>query len=66
VGQNVEEYLLNTDSEYDTVKIPLTTAGKNITVELSDFIRLREVYGRQLHLLKLEELLMHRGVCLSN
>jgi hypothetical protein len=66
VGQDVEEFLLNTDSRYDTVRIPLTTAGKNITVNLTDFIRLRDLYGRQMHLLRLEDLLLHRGVGMSN
>lgn len=66
VGQDVEEYLLNTDSRYDNVKVPLTMAGKSITIGLSDFIQLKEVYSRQLYLLKLEELLMHRGISLSN
>jgi hypothetical protein len=62
VEQDVEHYLLNTDAAYDTVKIPLTTAGKTITLELADFIQLRELYGRQLYLLKLEDLLLHRGI----
>jgi hypothetical protein len=65
VGQNVEEFLLSTDSCYDNVKIPLTSAGKSVTVELCDFIALREVYNHQMYQLKLEELLSHRGVCLS-
>jgi hypothetical protein len=66
VGQDVEEFLLNTDSRYDTVRIPLTTAGKNITVNLTDFIRLRDLYSRQMYLLRLEDLLLHRGVGMSN
>ena len=65
VGQDVEEFLLSTDSCYDTVRVPLTTAGKSLTLELGDFIRLREAYGRQLYLLKLEDLLLHRGITLS-
>lgn len=65
VGQNVEEFLLNTDSCYDSVKIPLTTAGKSLTVELADFIRLREAYSRQMYLLKLEDLLLYRGIAMA-
>ena len=61
----MEEYLLSTDSNFDTVKIPLTTTGKVITVELTDFIRLREIYGAQMYQLKLEDLLLHRGISLS-
>lgn len=62
VGQNPEEYLLSTDSRYDTVKIPMTMAGRTITLDLSDFLHLREVYSHQHYLLKLEDLLLHRGI----
>lgn len=65
VGQDVEEYLLNTDSRYDTVKIPLTMAGKSVTVGLADFISLKEAYQHQMYLLKLEDLLLHRGISIS-
>lgn len=66
VEQDVEEYLLSTDSRYDSVRIPLTTAGKTVTLDLVDFISLRELYGRQLYLLKLEDVLLHRGIRMSH
>jgi hypothetical protein len=66
VGQDVEAFLLDVDSRFDTVRIPFTTAGKNITVDLTDFIRLREMYGAQMYLLKLEDLLLHRGITLAS
>jgi hypothetical protein len=66
VAQDVEEFLLNIDSRYDSVKIPMTTAGKTLTLDLVDFISLRELYSRQLYLLKLEDLLLHRGIRMTN
>lgn len=62
VGKNIEEYLMSTDSQYDTVRIPLTNSGKTITLDLKEFIGLREAYGRQMFLLKLEDLLMRKGI----
>ena len=61
-GKNVEEYLLNTGCEYDSVKVPLTGCGKCITLSLSTFIRLQEAYSRQMFLLKLEDMLAYRGI----
>jgi hypothetical protein len=65
VGKDVEEHLLNTDSSYDTVRIPLTGCGKVLTLGLLDFIRFREAYGNQMFLFKLEDLLLRKGVQLS-
>lgn len=62
VGKDIEEYLMNTDSQYDTVRVPLTNTGKNITLELREFIALREAYSRQMFLLKLEDLLLRKGI----
>jgi hypothetical protein len=62
VGKNIEEYLLSTDSQYDTIRIPLTGSGKVIILELKEFIRFREIYGHQMFLLKLEDLLMRKGI----
>jgi hypothetical protein len=62
VGQNIEEYLLDVDSRFDTVRIPLTGTGKTITLDLVHFIQLREAYNRQMFLLKLEDLLLHKGI----
>jgi hypothetical protein len=62
IGQDPEKYLLSTDTQYDTVTIPMTMAGKIVTVDLSDFIYLREAYSRQHYLLKLEDILLYRGI----
>jgi hypothetical protein len=62
VGKDIEEYLLSTDSQYDTVRVPLTNSGKTITLDLKEFVSLREAYGRQMFLLKLEDLLMRKGI----
>ena len=62
VGKDIEECLLSTDSQYDTVRVPLTNAGKTVTLDLKDFIGFREAYGRQMFLLKLEDLLMRKGI----
>ena len=62
VGKDVEEYLLNTDSKFDTVRIPLTGCGKSITLDLADFISFREVYAQEMFMLRLEDMLMRQGV----
>jgi hypothetical protein len=64
VGKDVEEYLSNTQGDYDFVKIPLTSTGKTVTLDLIGFIRLKDVYHSQMYLLKLEDMLIHRGVSL--
>jgi hypothetical protein len=62
VGKDVEEYLLNVDAQFDTVRIPLTGSGKIIILDLVDFISFREVYAQEMFLLKLEDLLMRQGI----
>ncbi|HEY0741858.1 MAG TPA: hypothetical protein VGD40_10360 [Chryseosolibacter sp.] len=62
VGKNIEEHLLSTDSVYDTVRIPLTSCGRTTTLDLHQFIRFRKAYGHQMYLLKLEDLLMRKGI----
>ena len=65
VGKDVEEHLLNLDNQYDNVRIPLTGCGKTVTLSLADFISFREAYSRQMFLLKLEDLLMRKGIRLA-
>src|SRR6185436_4850026 len=62
VGKDIEEHLMNTDSQFDTIRVPLTNAGKTVTLDLKDFIQFREAYGRQMFLLKLEDLLLRKGI----
>jgi hypothetical protein len=61
-GKDMEEYMLNLANEYDQVRVPLSGSGKSITLSLSDFVRLRALYGQQMFDLKLEDLLMRRGI----
>jgi hypothetical protein len=56
---------MSTDSSYDQVRIPLTGSGKIVTLDLAEFVRFREAYSRQLFLLKLEDMLVHKGVTLA-
>jgi hypothetical protein len=62
VAQDVETYLLSTDSRYDNVRIPLTSAGASASLSLHEFLALRDVYGEQMFLLKLEDLLLKKGI----
>jgi hypothetical protein len=62
VGKDIEEHLMNTDSRYDTVRVPLTSSGKTVTLDLHQFVRFRNAYGQQMFLLKLEDLLMRKGI----
>lgn len=62
VGKDIEVHLMNTDNQFDTVRVPLTNAGKTVTLGLTDFIQLREAYSRQMFLLKLEDLLLRKGI----
>ncbi|RAV98954.1 hypothetical protein [Pseudochryseolinea flava] len=62
VGKDVEEHLLNPSDEFDQVRIPLTCKGKVVTLDLADFIHFRELYSRQMFLLKLEDLLNRKGI----
>lgn len=62
VGHDIEHSLLSTDSRYDVVRVPLTTAGTTATLPLHDFVALREAYGNQMFLLKLEDLLLRKGI----
>jgi hypothetical protein len=61
-GKDMEEYMSNLANEYDRVRVPLSGCGKSITLSLSDFVRLRTLYGQQMYNLKLEDLLMRRGI----
>ena len=62
IDKDIEENLMSTDSQYDTVRVPLTSKGITVTLNLREFIRLREAYGQQMFLLKLEDLLLQKGI----
>lgn len=61
-GKNMEEHISNLASEYDRVKVPLSGCGVSVTLALSDFARLRALYGQRMFELKLEDLLMRNGI----
>lgn len=61
-GKNMDEYMTNLANEYDRVRVPLSGCGKSVTLLLSDFARLRSLYGQQMFELKLEDLLMRQGI----
>jgi hypothetical protein len=61
-GKNMDEYMTNLASEYDQVRVPLSGCGKSITLSLTDFTRLRSLYGQGMFELKLQDLLMRQGI----
>lgn len=61
-GKNMDEYMSNLTSEFDFVSVPLSGSGKSVTLSLSDFTRLRSLYMQQMFELKLEDLLIRRGI----
>jgi hypothetical protein len=61
-GKNMEEYMTNLTHEYDQVRVPISGCGKSVTLPLTDFARLRHLYGQRMFELKLEDLLMRQGI----
>lgn len=64
-GKNMEEYVNNLDEDYDTVRVPISGCGSAVILSLSDFARLRSLYGQRMFELKLEDLLMRQGIASS-
>ena len=58
----MEEYMANLAHEYDQVRVPISGCGKSVTLPLSDFARLRFLYGQRMFELKLEDLLIRQGI----
>jgi hypothetical protein len=61
-GKNMEEYMVNLANEFDQVRVPISGCGRSVTLLLSDFARLRSLYGQRMFELKLEDLLMRQGI----
>lgn len=61
-GKNMDEYMANLANEYDRVRVPISGCGNSITLLLTDFARLRSLYGQRMYELKLEDLLMRQGI----
>lgn len=66
VGTDVEEHIMNPGSDYDHVRLPVTAGGMVLTLELKQFIEIREAYRHQLFLLKLEDILTRKNIQASN
>lgn len=62
VVQDIEHFLMSTDSRYDVVRVPLTSTGVTVSLTLREFSALREAYGHQMFLLRLEDLLLRKGI----
>ena len=61
-GKNMDEYMANLANEYDQARVPISGGGKSVTLLLSDYARLRSLYGQRMFELKLEDLLMRQGI----
>jgi hypothetical protein len=61
-NHNIEDCLLNTDDQFDTVTVPLTGTGAKLDLSLGDYAVLRDVYFHQMFELKLEDMLVRQGV----
>ena len=54
--------MTNLANEYDQVRVPISGGGKSVTLLLSDYARLRSLYGQRMFELKLEDLFMRQGI----
>jgi hypothetical protein len=61
-GKDMDEYMTNLADDYDRVRVPLSGCGRGVTLSLSDFAKLRSLYGQRMFDLKLEDLLMRQGI----
>lgn len=61
-GKDMDEYMNNLANEFDQVRVPLSGCGRAVTLPLSDFARLRSLYGQRMFDLKLEDMLMRQGI----
>lgn len=61
-GKDMDEYMNNLTNEFDQVRVPLSGCGSAVILPLSDFARLRSLYGQRMFDLKLEDMLMRQGI----
>ncbi len=61
-GKDMDEYMTNLASDFDTVRVPLSGCGKSVILMLSDFARLRSLYSQRMFELKLQDLLIRQGI----
>ena len=57
-GINVEEYLSNTADNYDSVRIPLSTCGTTIELDIHHFFAFKKLYQEEMQQLQLEDMLI--------
>ena len=57
-GINVAEYLSNTADNYDTVRIPLSTCGTMIELDIQHFLVFKKLYEEEMQQLQLEDMLI--------
>ena len=62
LGKNLDEYMTNLANECDQIRVPVSGCGRSVTLLLSDFARLRSLYGQRMFDLKLEDMLMRQGI----
>ena len=62
LDKDMDAYMSNLSNDFDQVRVPLSGRGESVTLSLSDFARLRSLYGQQMYELKLEDLLMRQGI----
>jgi hypothetical protein len=61
-GKDMDAYMNNLTNEFDQVRVPLSGCGRSVTLSLSNFVRLRSLYGQRMFDLKLEDMLMRQGI----
>ena len=57
-GIDVEEYLSNTADNYDSVRIPLSTCGTTIELDIHHFFAFKKLYEEEMQQLQLEDMLI--------
>ncbi len=55
---NIEEYLSNTADNYDSVRIPLSTCGTIIELDIQHFFAFKKLYEDEMQQLQLEDMLI--------
>lgn len=61
---DLEYYLLNISTEYDTVTVPLSLAGMTLVLPLDEYVTFREMHMEELFRLKLENMLHSLSISL--
>lgn len=61
-GINVEEYLSNTADNYDSVRIPLSTCGTTVQLDIHHFFAFKKLYEEEMQQLQLEDMLIRMKI----